>query len=270
MTLGFSKMQDVTDTAVSYAHISYEGSNADLQAAPVFYTRKAERAVRTQSGLPLQMRGDAIDAVVQSRGRSLQLAIKRGLDIFGALLALTLLAPLTIVVAIAVKLTSPGPIFFSQMREGLNGVPFATYKFRSMRTDLCDITGVEQTKKDDPRVTPVGRFIRKTSIDELPQLFNVLRGDMSLVGPRPHVAGMRAGGTLYTQLVPYYDRRLEMAPGITGWAQANGLRGPTDEASAAKARVDHDIAYIQNYSLWLDVKILVKTIYDEFITGSGH
>jgi lipopolysaccharide/colanic/teichoic acid biosynthesis glycosyltransferase len=124
--------------------------------------------------------------------------------------------------------------------------------------------------KNDPRVTAIGSFIRKTSIDELPQLINVLRGDMSLVGPRPHVPGMKAGGMLYRKLVPYYDVRLTMLPGLTGWAQANGWRGETDAPVAGRSRVDHDIAYIANFSLWLDLKIILMTIRREFVVGSGH
>jgi lipopolysaccharide/colanic/teichoic acid biosynthesis glycosyltransferase len=119
-------------------------------------------------------------------------------------------------------------------------------------------------------VTAVGRFIRRTSIDELPQLINVLRGEMSLVGPRPHVAGMKAAGMPYRTLVPYYDARLAMPPGLTGWAQANGYRGMTTDAASAIARVDHDIAYVQNFSVWMDIKIIGKTIVGEFMTGSGY
>jgi lipopolysaccharide/colanic/teichoic acid biosynthesis glycosyltransferase len=118
-------------------------------------------------------------------------------------------------------------------------------------------------------VTPVGRFLRRTSLDELPQLVNVIVGDMSLVGPRPHVEGMLAAGVDYAELVPYYNLRHVMRPGLSGWAQANGLRGPTDSAEAARARIDHDVAYIQNFSIWLDLKIIWLTLVKEFVTGSG-
>ncbi|MHA6297971.1 sugar transferase [Devosia sp. CAU 1758] len=202
--------------------------------------------------------------------RSFNLTLKRVIDIVGAVAGLTLLAPLLIIVALVIKATSPGPVFFRQDREGLDGKSFQVLKFRSMRVDSCDISGIAQTVQNDARLTPVGRFIRKTSIDELPQLVNVLVGDMSLVGPRPHVPGMLAGGQAYRDLVPYYGDRLAMRPGITGWAQANGLRGPTHDNRLARERVDHDLAYIQNFSIWLDMNILVRTLVREFVTGSGH
>lgn len=143
-------------------------------------------------------------------------------------------------------------------------------KFRSMRPEACDRTGLRQIVFGDPRLTAVGRFLRETSIDELPQLFNVLVGDMSLVGPRPHVPDMVAAGRPYRDLVPYYHLRLAVRPGITGWAQANGWRGNTATVQDSQERVDHDIAYIQNFSLSLDFKILSRTITREFLTGSGH
>lgn len=222
-----------------------------------------------QSGLPLYW-SDASPVPAQfSNSQQLQLSLKRGVDVVVAFLALVALAPLLIFVALAIKLTSPGKVLFRQEREGLGGNPFWTLKFRSMRTDMCDISGVAQTKSGDPRVTAIGRFIRKTSIDELPQLFNVIAGDMSLVGPRPHVAGMQAGGRLYRDLVPYYAQRLAVRPGITGWAQANGLRGSTRDAASARSRIDHDIAYCQNFSLWLDCKIILRTLHREFLGGTG-
>jgi lipopolysaccharide/colanic/teichoic acid biosynthesis glycosyltransferase len=227
-------------------------------------------SVTMQSGLPLSWLNGMPRSQVQSSGRRAQLVVKRGLDVVGALVALVLVMPLLAVVAVGIMWTSRGPVLFKQQREGINGRMFEAFKFRSMRIDACDPSGVAQTSEGDPRVTPIGKFIRRTSIDELPQLINVLRGDMSLVGPRPHVPGMRAGGTAYRILVPYYDQRLVMRPGITGWAQANGLRGPTVDAAAAIARVDHDMAYVENFSLWLDVKIIAKTIVGEFVTGSGH
>lgn len=192
---------------------------------------------------------------------------KRVLDVVGATVGLVLLAPLFVLVSLAIKLTSPGPVLFRQKREGLKGEVFDALKFRSMAVTLGDASGISQTVKNDPRVTPVGRFIRRTSIDELPQLLNVLKGEMSLVGPRPHVPGMMAAGRPYRELVSYYDRRLEMLPGITGWAQVNGLRGETRNPSKARERIDHDLAYIQNFSIWLDLKILALTIAREFLTG---
>lgn len=227
-------------------------------------------AVTRQSGLPLPFI-DARPVLPEfAPDRAVALKFKRIFDVVAAAGALITLLPLMLIVAVLVKVTSRGPVFFRQQREGINGSTFEVLKFRSMRTEVGDVTGVDQTVKNDPRVTWIGRLIRKTSIDELPQLINVLRGDMSLVGPRPHVPGMKAGGMLYRDLVPYYDLRLQMLPGLTGWAQANGLRGETANARVAQARVDHDIAYIRHFSLWLDMKIIFKTLQSEFTGGSGH
>lgn len=226
--------------------------------------------VVSQSGLTVHFIGPLPVPFQPSAGRSVQFALKRLIDIVGSLLALLALAPLLITIAVLVKLSSRGPVFFRQAREGLDGRSFQILKFRSMKLEDCDLNGVSQTVKDDPRVTLIGKVLRRTSIDELPQLLNVLAGDMSLVGPRPHVSGMRAGGVSYVELVPYYHQRLQMIPGITGWAQANGFRGPTDNADEAASRVDHDIAYIQNFSLWLDIKIIFLTLKAEFIGGSGN
>lgn len=220
------------------------------------------------SGLPVRWTRRGPATLV--RGSRAEFAIKRLFDIVCASAGLIVLSALFLVVAILIKASSAGPVFFRQQREGLDGKLFWALKFRSMRVDQCDLSGVAQTVSGDPRVTPIGKFLRKTSIDELPQLINVLRGDMSLVGPRPHVPGMLAAGRDYREVVPYYSLRLAVRPGITGWAQANGWRGPTSLANDARERVDHDIAYIQNFSLWLDIKILVRTVVREFLTGSGH
>lgn len=201
--------------------------------------------------------------------RRVQLIIKRGVDVVGGIALLVLLAPLLAAIALAIRATSQGPALFRQVRHGLNGEPFEIIKFRTLYAERCDADGVNQTTIDDDRVTGVGRFLRRWNLDELPQLFNVIGGTMSLVGPRPHVPGMLAAGVLYEELVPYYFVRLAMKPGITGWAQCNGLRGPTDQAELAIDRVDHDIHYIQNYSLWLDFKCLIKTICRECLGGTG-
>jgi polysaccharide biosynthesis protein PslA len=217
------------------------------------------------SGLMLDRR----EHVGVDADRRFHLMAKRAFDIVASLLAILALAPLLLIAAVLVVTTSRGPVFFRQEREGLFGMPFHAFKFRTMRVDQCDLSGVNQTVQDDPRITPIGKFLRRTSIDELPQLLNVLLGEMSLVGPRPHVANMQAGGMGYRELVPYYDQRLAMVPGLTGWAQANGLRGPTHRADLARARVDHDLAYIQNFSFWLDLKIIWLTIRREFLNGGG-
>jgi lipopolysaccharide/colanic/teichoic acid biosynthesis glycosyltransferase len=138
-----------------------------------------------------------------------------------------------------------------------------------MHTHLADRAGTQQTTRHDPRITSVGRMLRSTSLDELPQLFNVLKGNMSLVGPRPHVPGMLAGGVLYEHLVPYYFQRHTVRPGITGLAQVMGCRGETVQPGDAIARIDYDLEYIESWSPWTDIKIIVKTCKREFLSGHG-
>ena len=197
------------------------------------------------------------------------LAAKRTVDIFGALFGLVVFAPLFIGIALAIKATSPGPVFFRQKRYGYHNRRFWIFKFRTMYTDRGDARGTQQTVGNDPRVTPVGRILRKSSLDELPQLINVLKGDMSLVGPRPHVPGMLAGGMLYEQLTPYYFQRHSMRPGVTGLAQVSGFRGETTVALPAIERLDYDLRYIATWSLWLDIRIIVRTVFREILRGSG-
>ena len=192
--------------------------------------------------------------------RSFAFAAKRAFDIAGAAALIVLLSPVLLAVAAAVKLSSRGPVFFTQRRWGRGNVPFDVYKFRSMYVEMEDRSGVAHTVKDDPRVTPVGRFIRRTSLDELPQLFNVLLGDMSLVGPRAHVLGMHAAGVRYEDLVPEYFARHAVRPGMTGLAQVRGLRGEVADAAHARARVASDLEYIRTFSVWADIKILLATI----------
>jgi lipopolysaccharide/colanic/teichoic acid biosynthesis glycosyltransferase len=224
--------------------------------------------VSYQSGLPVRIFGNMVPWSPPGFGHG-QLVAKRAFDIAFSVLALAFLLPLLVFVAIAVRMESAGPAFFRQKREGVGGSTFYAYKFRSMRTEVEDASGVAQTVRGDQRVTRLGAFLRKTSIDELPQLYNVLRGEMSIVGPRPHVPNMLAGNGTYRELVPYYDSRLVIRPGITGWAQANGLRGDASDPAVARARIDHDLAYIQNYSFWLDLKIVWLTVRYEFLGGSG-
>jgi len=194
---------------------------------------------------------------------------KRLFDIATATAALLFLMPMLLTVAILIKATSRGPVLFHQYRYGYRNRRFKIYKFRSMRTDAGDAKGVTQTIKGDTRVTWIGKIIRKTSIDELPQLINVIKGDMSLVGPRPHVPGMLAAELPYEDLVPYYFQRHTARPGITGLAQVNGCRGSTVEAGRAISRIDYDLVYIEQWTLWMDIAIIARTVRREFLSGSG-
>jgi Undecaprenyl-phosphate glucose phosphotransferase len=186
-------------------------------------------------------------------------AVKEVEDRVIAAIALVLLSPVMLAVACAVKLSSKGPVFFRQKRHGFNNQLVEVYKFRSMYTDMSDATASKLVTRDDPRVTRVGRFIRKSSLDELPQLFNVLRGELSLVGPRPHATASKAGNRLYNDVVDGYYARHRMKPGITGLAQINGWRGETDTEEKLQRRVEYDIQYIDNWSIWMDLYILAMT-----------
>ncbi|KQS81512.1 exopolysaccharide biosynthesis protein [Rhizobium sp. Leaf384] len=202
-------------------------------------------------------------------GKTAHFAAKRALDIAVSLTALTILLPLFLLVCVAIRLESPGSPIFSQVRWGVNGKRIRIYKLRSMRTDMCDATGVAQTTKNDPRITRLGAILRKTSIDELPQLLNVLLGQMSLVGPRCHAIGMLAADRLYEDLVPHYHDRHMVKPGLTGLAQVRGFRGPTTDPVKARARIACDIYYVHNFTFWMDVNIIVKTVWSELRGGTG-
>ncbi len=192
--------------------------------------------------------------------------VKRLEDIVlsGAIL-LTVAVPM-LVIATLVKITSPGPVIFHQTRYGLQGQKIEVWKFRTMR--VCENgSDVTQATRSDPRVTPVGNFLRRTSLDELPQFINVLQGRMSIVGPRPHAV---AHNEMYRKLIAGYMLRHKVKPGITGWAQINGWRGETETVDKMRARVEHDLAYIRNWSLWLDVKIILSTIAKGFIGKNAY
>ncbi|MHA7970637.1 undecaprenyl-phosphate glucose phosphotransferase [Rhizobium sp. CAU 1783] len=195
---------------------------------------------------------------------------KRGFDIFFSLVALILLWPVFIATAIAVKATSKGPVFFIQKRHGFNNEVINVLKFRSMYTDMSDPTARLAVTKGDPRVTPVGRFIRKSSIDELPQIFNVLRGDLSLVGPRPHAVMAQTHDRLYAEVVEGYFARHRVKPGVTGWAQINGWRGEVDNDDKIKFRTAYDLFYIENWSLLFDLKILFLTPFRLLNTENAY
>lgn len=201
------------------------------------------------------------DTLVISRG-PLSIAnrtSKRVFDIVVSLGVLIFLAPLLLVTAIAIKLDSPGPVFFRQQRVGLGNRMFWIFKFRSMRTDLADSDGKVSASRTDSRVTRVGRFIRRTSIDELPQFLNVLLGDMSVVGPRPHALGSLAGDALFWEVTDRYWIRHALKPGITGLAQIRGLRGATEKREELEMRVRCDLEYLSNWSLGEDIMILLRT-----------
>lgn len=193
--------------------------------------------------------------------------------VFDKAIALLVLIPAALIMipaAIAIRLESKGPILFKQQRYGYNNKLVSIYKFRSMYTDMSDAAAAKLVTKDDPRVTRVGRFIRKTSIDELPQLFNVLKGDLSLVGPRPHATQAKAADQLYQDVVEGYFARHKVKPGITGWAQINGWRGETDTEEKIRQRVAYDLYYIENWSLMLDFYILLATPLSLFTTKNAY
>ena len=195
-----------------------------------------------------------------------QIIGKRLMDMALASALLVMLSPLFAVVAALIKLDSKGPVFFAQRRYGFNQQPFRVFKFRSMTT-LDDGAEVRQATRGDLRVTPIGRWLRRLSIDELPQLFNVLRGDMSLVGPRPHAL---AHDQAFERRIALYARRHNVKPGITGWAQVNGLRGETDTDDKMRARVEHDLFYIDNWTFGFDMKILLLTALSPKTFSNAH
>jgi putative colanic acid biosynthesis UDP-glucose lipid carrier transferase len=208
----------------------------------------------------IQGRMDAVDdipvvAVCESPFTGLNGIVKRASDIFISLLILLLISPLLLVIGIAVKLTSPGPAIFKQRRYGLDGKEILVYKFRSM-TVCEDGAVISQAQKNDQRVTPLGAFLRKTSLDELPQFVNVIQGRMSIVGPRPHAV---AHNELYRKLIKGYMIRHKVKPGITGWAQVHGYRGETETVEKMQKRIDCDLEYLRNWSLRLDIFIIFKT-----------
>ena len=189
--------------------------------------------------------------------------VKRVVDIFGSIGAILLFSPIMLAAAILVKVTSPGPLIFKQERVGLHNKPFYMYKFRSMEVQQEKDEKAAWTKQNDPRVTTVGKVMRKTSIDELPQLFNVLKGDMSLVGPRPERPQFVEK---FREEIPRYMVKHQVRPGMTGWAQINGYRGDT----SIKRRIEHDLYYIENWTLGLDIKILVLTVFKGFINKNAY
>jgi len=200
--------------------------------------------------------GMPVIAICETPFMGLNSTIKRGSDIVLSCLILLLLVPLMVAIAVAVRMSSPGPVIFRQRRYGLYGEEIIVYKFRSMKV-MENGTAVVQARKGDERVTPIGGFLRRTSLDELPQFINVLQGRMSIVGPRPHAV---AHNEQYRKLIKGYMLRHKVKPGITGWAQVNGLRGETATLDKMEARIQYDLDYLRNWSLWLDLWIVLKTV----------
>lgn len=223
-----------------------------------------------RDALMLELADSALTVVqADSAGRNINLWLKRLMDIVISSMALVVLGPFLLATALFIRLESPGPALFVQERWGVGMRKIHVYKFRSMYTDKGDHTGVAQTVPGDARITPIGKFIRRTNIDELPQLINVLKGDLSLVGPRCHPVGMIAAGVPYEELVPEYHRRHLLRPGITGLAQANGYRGPTIKVGPSIKRIEYDLKYITKFSVLLDIKILMLTLVRELAGGRG-
>ena len=234
---------------------------AELAITPVRIRLAPDLATFAFSQRPVVLLGDLPVMTLFERPISgFDQIVKRIEDVILTTVGLVLIAPIFLIVAIAIKLDSEGPVFFRQDREGFNNQRFRIWKFRSMRAERCETDGITQARKDDDRITAVGRFIRKTSIDELPQLFNVLAGEMSLVGPRPHAPSTKAGDRVFSDVVSHYAARHKVKPGMTGWAQVHGWRGETDTEEKLLKRLEHDLYYIENWSVLLDLYILARTI----------
>ncbi len=189
--------------------------------------------------------------------------------VLGTLIFL-MIAPVLLTIALFIKLDSPGPVFFRQRRYGLNNRLIEVLKFRTMYQHATDANAEQLTRRNDPRVTRIGAFLRRTSLDELPQFINVMRGEMSIVGPRPHAIAAKAGGLLYQEAVREYDVRHRMKPGITGWAQVNGWRGETRTVEQIRKRVEHDLYYIEHWSVPLDLLIILRTVLGGFTGRSAY
>jgi len=228
-----------------------------LRAVPVpVYLLPDHNVARFMRSGNMAMRGLGASVLQRAPLGAVERSVKRAFDVTLAASGLVALSPLLGLVALAVKFDSPGPVLFRQTRNGFSGRPFRILKFRTM-TVSEDGDAFRQAKRDDPRVTRVGRFLRKTSIDELPQLWNVLTGDMSIVGPRPHATRHNAE---YQERIGAYAYRHHVKPGLTGWAQVNGYRGETSTLSAMERRIEHDLYYVNHWSFLLDLKIVAKTL----------
>lgn len=233
-----------------------------LAITPVRIRLAPDLANFTFAQRPIVLLGDLPVMTLFERPISgLDSIVKRLEDLVLLAVLLPVAVPIMAVAALAIRLDSPGPIFFRQEREGYNNQRFAIWKFRSMRTDRLEFDNIRQASRTDPRITRVGRILRKTSIDELPQLINVLRGEMSLVGPRPHAPSTRAGSRFFSEIVSTYAARHNVKPGLTGWAQVKGWRGETDTEDKLIRRLEHDLYYIENWSVGFDLMIIVRSVW---------
>jgi Undecaprenyl-phosphate glucose phosphotransferase len=236
-------------------------SAADIRVVPDMLTyRIINHGITFIMGVPM------LDISASSLG-GINKLVKIAEDYILATLILIMISPIMLAIAIAVKVTSPGPVFFKQRRHGWGGEEITVYKFRSMKLHQENAGQVSQATKGDSRITPLGAFLRRTSLDELPQFINVLQGRMSIVGPRPHAV---QHNDHYKELIPRYMLRHKMKPGITGWAQVNGLRGETDTLDKMEARVEYDLHYLEHWSLFLDLKIVFFTIFKGFINKNAY
>jgi Undecaprenyl-phosphate glucose phosphotransferase len=225
----------------------------DVQVCPDFSQfGTAPTSISTLGGLPLL-------GIADRPLEGWSPFVKRAEDLLLSFFLLLACIPLALLIAICIKVDSPGPVLFRQPRVGYRNQLFEILKFRTMHRDDADVNATRLVSLNDSRVTRLGAFLRRTSLDELPQLINVIRGDMSLVGPRPHALQAKAGDVLYPEAVEHYAARFRIRPGITGWAQVNGWRGPTDTLDEIRGRLEHDLYYISNWSMWLDLTILLKT-----------
>jgi len=242
-------LNDLSDTTVSVKYI------------PDFFSFDLlHSSMTTIGGLPII---NIYDTPLNDPGKA---GIKRLEDIIMSILILLLISPLFLFIAIGVKLSSDGPVFFKQLRYGLNGEKINVYKFRTMTTQ-DNGSVVEQASKNDPRITRFGAFLRRTSLDELPQFINAIQGRMSIVGPRPHAV---AHNEEYRKLVPRYMQRHLVKPGITGWAQVNGWRGETNTLEKMRKRIEYDLHYINHWSLWMDIRIIILTVFIGFINKNAY
>jgi putative colanic acid biosynthesis UDP-glucose lipid carrier transferase len=227
----------------------------DIRYVPdLFGMRMINQSITDIAGLPVI----SFSATPMVGGNRLVKALE---DRVLSLIILLLISPLLALIAIGVKVSSPGPVLFKQARHGWDGKIIKVYKFRSMKVHQEESGKITQASKNDSRITPFGAFLRRTSLDELPQFFNVLQGKMSIVGPRPHAV---EHNEQYKEQIDQYMLRHKVKPGITGWAQINGLRGETDTLEKMEKRIEYDLFYIENWSLWFDLKIILLTIFKGF------